>query len=119
MDANINYAKYMLAWLDRIDPPQLPVMVEALVAIRKHWSGEEKIDLAKIKKTLWSWVDANGGPRIETEKNMLIARLILCVAYEDNRELEDMGFFEDLLNNYGASRTEINKYGPANPPSSP
>ncbi|MBB4013076.1 hypothetical protein GGR36_002422, partial [Niveibacterium umoris] len=37
-------------------------------------------------------------------------------AYENNRELEDMGFFDDLLHNYGVPRKTINLYGSGNPP---
>ncbi len=36
-------------------------------------------------------------------------RIILCLAYEDNRELEDVGYFEGLLVNLGISHEDAYK----------
>jgi len=117
MDENETYAIYMLQWVENLGAPTVPSLIGALSGVREYWSGNKSIDLARIREILWSWVDTNGGPRSSPEKTMLLARMILCLAYEDNRELEDMGYFEDLLSNYGVSRKEINSYGPSNPPS--
>ena len=43
---------------------------------------------------------------------MAVARMILCLAFKDQGtmdELQEMGFFEDLLEEYGYSRPEINQ----------
>jgi hypothetical protein len=56
-------------------------------------------------------VDAHGGPRLNNDRAMLFFRLVLCLAYEDNRELKEMGFFDDLLSAWGIPRSEINNLG--------
>jgi hypothetical protein len=33
--------------------------------------------------------------------------MVLCLAYENNQELKEMGYFEDLLVNVGIPRSEI------------
>jgi hypothetical protein len=106
----------MLAWIRTLTQLENPELRTALISLGNYWGGEESVDLEATRLQLWTWVDAHGGSRISAEPQLLIARMILCLAYEDNRELEDMGFFEDLLNNFGLPRSEINKYSPGNPP---
>ena len=108
----------MMAWIKRLGPPSLPLLSNAWTEVTEYWTGNANIELPSVREKLWAWVDESGGPRPFTDKQMMLARMILCLAYEDNRELEETGFFEDLLNNYGVSRMEINKYNAQNPPSS-
>jgi hypothetical protein len=116
MDDNHKYAGYMLRWVESLDWPSLDIAENTIPLIQAYWSDAKSVDLEGLRERLWAWVDANGGPRPIREKRTVLVRMLLCLAYEDNRELEDMGFFEDLLALSGLSRAEINKYGAANPP---
>jgi hypothetical protein len=116
MNENKEYAGYMLAWLELLTLPNISALNESLVKLKEYWLGNQSVNMAEIKASLWSWVDSNGGSTNFSEKPVLMARLVLCLAYEDNRELEDMGFFEDLLSHYGIPRNEINRYSRGNPP---
>lgn len=116
MIENEQYARYMLAWLRLLEIPPIDEIKNALTQITDYWDGSKDIDLASIKEKLWDWVDTHGGSRVTSEKHMLVVRMLLCLTYEDNRELEDMGFFDDLLNHYGVPRRKINQYSPANLP---
>lgn len=106
----------MFAWIDQLKKENIDIVNEVYEKIKQHWNGDSTINLEEIRESLWSWVDNNGGPQISNEKNIVIVRMILCTAYEDNQELQEMGFFEDLLQQYGLSRENINKYSPDNLP---
>ena len=110
MDANQLYAKYMLSWLCKLRFSPVKEVDAALQLLEKYWVSDQKIDLEEIRSALWDWVDLNGGAAILAGESMLYCRMVLCLAYEDNRELEDMGFFDDLLCHLGNSRSEINKF---------
>jgi hypothetical protein len=114
MDMNKTYADYMSTWIDSLGPQDVEVANTCLDQVKLFWSSGSATDLQAIREQLWSWVDANGGSGNSADKNMLFVRMVLCLAYEDNRELQDMGYFEDLLANWGISRSEINKHGPGN-----
>jgi hypothetical protein len=106
----------MLAWIDTLAWPKVDVAQAMLPILRSYWGAGVRSDLGSISQALWHWVDANGGPRMSIEKEMILVRMLLCLTSDDNRELQDMGFFEDLLALYGLARAEINQYGPSNPP---
>lgn len=114
--ANSEYARYMRAWIHNLAMPSEPEIRNAFALLEQYWDGTLQTDLEPIRAKLWAWVDPNGGPRVSSERSLLVARMVLCLAYEDNRELEDMGFFDDLLHNYGVPRKTINLYGSGNPP---
>lgn len=107
---DIAYAKYMIAWLHRITIPGVTEIQEKFLELEQHWNGTKNADLEKIRVKIWTWVDSNQNSSDRIDKVILVARMVLCLAYPDNRELEDMGFFDDLLSNYGISRNEINLY---------
>ncbi|WHI46423.1 hypothetical protein [Microbulbifer sp. VAAF005] len=51
-------------------------------------------------------------PRITSDQEMAVTHMVLCLAYKDEAtmdEIKDIGFFEDLLEQYGYSRSEINR----------
>lgn len=103
----------MIGWIDRLEF-ELPEPFSNIYPILKnYWVGDEQdFDEVSVKESLWSWIDKNGGPGSTNEKNMNVARMILCLAYknhEDIEELKDIGFFDDLLANYGIPRDEINR----------
>lgn len=117
LNPNAAYAEYMLAWLKVLELPAVPELDEARDAIVVGWRDGKDAYLEGVKMHLWAWVDANGGPRLSTAKPMLYARMLICLCEPDNRELEEMGFFDDLLNNFGVARAEINKFNTQNLPS--
>jgi hypothetical protein len=110
-DENKHYAIHMYRWIESLDQPKVEVALESLAALRAFWFTGTAVDLQALQEKLWTWVDANGGPCSSNDRGMLFVRLVLCLAYEDNHELRDMGFFDDLLANWGISRSEINKQG--------
>ena len=114
--SNIIFANYMIAWIHRITVPSISELSDAFSELELHWKDTRPTNLESVREKLWSWVDVNGGSGNFHDHKLLVARMILCLAYPDNRELEDMGFFEDLLSNYGISRSEINRYSPSNIP---
>ena len=116
MNDNESYANYMLAWIDKLGISDSSIAQESLLSIKRYWSGDKSIDLMPVIDQIWSWVDSHGGPRIGTDKEMLSMRMILCATSADNRELEDMGFFEDLVHGFGVPREVINSYDRNNPP---
>ncbi len=103
----------MIGWIDRLEFSLPEPFVSAYPTLKNYWIGDERdFDEDSVKESLWNWVDKNGGPGSTNEKDMNVARMILCLAYksyEDIDELKDMGFFDDLLVNYGISRDEINR----------
>lgn len=113
--ADVTYATYMLHWIDRLEWPSLPVADESLPALRAFWTESADTDLAAIDARLWAWVDANGGADSPTDKAMILARMLLCLAAVPNRELQQAGYFEELLGNYGVPRAQIQAALPARP----
>jgi hypothetical protein len=107
MHDNKHYASYMLDWIGRLSIPIAPELCSQLDTIKRFWLDDDAVNLSQTREQLWSWVDRNGGPRVTTDKQMLMARMILCSAYEDNSELQDIGFFEDLLLMSGVTREDI------------
>lgn len=104
---DLAYATYMLQWIDRLDWPALPIADETLPALRAFWTASADSDLDAINARLWAWVDANGGAQSPTDKAMILARMLLCLAAVPNRELQAVGYFEELLANYGVPREQI------------
>ena len=113
--ADVAYATYMLQWIDRLEWPSLPVADESLPALRAFWTESADTDLAAIDARLWAWVDANGGADSPTDKSMILARMLLCLAAVPNRQLQQVGYFEELLGNYGVPRAQIQAALPARP----
>lgn len=111
--ADVAYATYMLNWIDRLDWPSLPIADETLPALRAFWTEAADTDLDAINARLWAWVDANGGPQSSTDKAMILARMLLCLAALPNRELQEVGYFEELLANYGVPSQQIQSALPA------
>lgn len=102
--ADVAYATYMLKWIESLAWPPLAIADETLPALRAYWTESADIDLDGINERLWAWVDANGGARPSPDKAMILARMLICLAAVPNRELEDIGYFEDLLSLYGLPR---------------
>ncbi|WP_415898131.1 hypothetical protein [Neptuniibacter sp. QD57_21] len=106
------YAQYMISWIDKINPQFQSPISDSYAELKAYWLGSgTDFDENEMKEKLWSWVDGNGGPRISGDKEMAVARMVLCLAYKDQEtigELKGVGFFEDLLEQYGYSRSEIN-----------
>ena len=77
---------------------------DTLPRLRAYWTAAEEVDLEAINERLWAWVDANGGPQPSRDKAMILVRMLICLAAVPNRELEEVGYFEDLLTLYGLPR---------------
>jgi hypothetical protein len=103
------YASYMLHWIEALDWPSVPVADAALPALRAWWRDSQATDLDAIAEQLWAWVDANGGPQPSTDRSMILVRMLICLAAASNRELQDVGYFEDLLDRRGVSREELRR----------
>ena len=112
---DVAYATYMLGWIEKLDWPQLPIADETLPALRAYWQESVETDLGAISDRLWAWVDANGGPAPSSDHQMILARMLICLAAVPNRELEQVGFFEDLLRNYGVASDEVLRAAPRKP----
>jgi hypothetical protein len=112
---DLAYATYMLNWVDKLDWPDLPIADEALPALRAYWMESVDTDLDAISERLWAWVDANGGPQPSTDKSMILVRMLICLAAVPNRELEQVGYFEQLLRNYGVASAEVAHTAPRKP----
>ncbi len=104
---DLAYASYMLGWIEKLDWPQLPIADETLPELRAFWQDAIETDLDAIGDRLWAWVDANGGPQPSTDRQMILARMLICLAAVPNRELEKVGYFEQLLQNYGVAGEAI------------
>ena len=113
--ADVAYATYMLHWIDSLDWPSLSIADENLPPLRAFWTESAATDLDAINANLWAWVDANAGPQSAGDKSMILARMLLCLAAVPNRELQQIGYFEDLLGNYGVPRAQILAAKPAQP----
>ena len=120
MNLHKPYAQYMITWIEYIDHTLSSELSDTYARIKEYWINDgPAFDVSETKEILWSWVDNNGGPGIVADKDMLLARMAICVSTTDEnegRELREMGFFEDLLEHYGFSREEINKTSPDNLP---
>lgn len=112
---DLAYASYMLSWIEKLDWPQLPIADEALPQLQAYWRDSADTDLDAISNRLWAWVDANGGSQPSTDKPMILARMLICLAAMPNRELEKVGYFEQLLRNYGVADEEIGRARPRKP----
>lgn len=112
---DLAYATYMLRWIEKLDWPELPIAAEALPHLRAYWTESADTDLDAISDRLWAWVDANGGPQPSTDKQMILARMLICLAAVPNRELEQVGYFEQLLGNYGVASEDISRAMPRKP----
>jgi len=97
MDDNSTYAAKMIGSIEALSRPNVPLVHASLDVLKAYWANSCTADLSEIRTKLWDWVDANGGPRTTNDKNMLFARMVLCLAYPDNQELQDVGYFDDLL----------------------
>lgn len=102
--ADVAYATYMLNWIESLAWPQLAIADDTLPRLRAYWTAAEEVDLEAINERLWAWVDANGGPQPSRDKAMILVRMLICLAAVPNRELEEVGYFEDLLTLYGLPR---------------
>jgi len=112
---DVAYATYMLHWVETLVWPQLPIADELLPSLRACWIDSADTDLDVISDRLWAWVDANGGPQPSTDQRMILARMLICLAAVPNRELEAVGYFEELLGNYGVMRSDIEHARPRKP----
>ena len=102
----------MISWLDRLGIPDIEIGNRSFELVKKYWfeneNENESVDLDKLREELWSWIDLNDG--YNTQKaDIAKMRIILCLAYEDNRELEDVGYFEELLVSLGVSYKDAYK----------
>lgn len=109
---DLAYATYMLDWVDRLEWPQLAIADAALPQLRAFWTQSVDTDLDAISDQLWAWVDANGGPQPSTDRRMILVRMLICLAAVPNRELEQVGYFEDLLRSYGVANDEVSRARP-------
>lgn len=105
--ADQDYARYMLGWIDALSWPEFELADAELPALRAFWLEGEPADLDAIADRLWAWVDANGGEALPDDRQMILARMLICVAAPDNRELEERGYFEDLLRRCGVDENRI------------
>lgn len=112
---DLAYATYMLGWIDKLEWPQLPIADEALPQLRAYWMDSVETDLDAISDRLWAWVDANGGPKPSTDRRMILVRMLICLAAVPNRELEQVGYFEDLLRSYGVASDAVARAVPRKP----
>jgi len=103
----------MIEWIEKLEPTLQEPFKSTYPMLKHYWlDGGPDFDENQIRDVLWSWVDNNGGSTNSNNKYMNVARMVLCLAYKNHEiidELQDMGFFNDLLANYGISRKEINK----------
>ncbi|PSF08125.1 hypothetical protein C7H09_09230 [Marinobacter fuscus] len=100
------YAIHMIRWINKLGLPDIEPAKRAFFMAKSFWKEGNTENFEAIKNELWLWVDNNGGPRITSERDMVIVRMIMCVASEDVTEVRDMGFFEDLLVSLGFSYDE-------------
>lgn len=107
--ANQDYARYMLRWIEALEWPEFPLAEAELPALRGFWDSGDVADLDAIEARLWAWVDAHGGPAhpLEGDARMILARMLICVAQPDNRELQERGYFEELLARAGVPPDRI------------
>lgn len=105
--ADLAYARYMLQWLEELDWPAMPMADAAMTALVNCWRESQDMDLDAVAAPLWAWVDANKVPALPAEKAMIRVRMLICLCSTSNRELEQVGYFEDLLGSCGVSPSQI------------
>jgi hypothetical protein len=110
MSTDLDKAKYIVSWIDRLNPQKPSELRGVEIQLRDYWLASPNIDLGVIRTYLWSWVQSNGGGTDLCNKRIIYGRILLCLAYEDIDEALDVGFFEDLLRCWGISEKEIIKY---------
>ena len=106
-NADQAYADYMLHWVQTLEWPSLPVAEQALPQIQAWWRDRAATDLVAVADSLWAWVDANGGQARSSNKRMILARMLICLVNPENRELQQRGYFEELLDLYGVATEDI------------
>ena len=115
-NANQDYARYMLRWIESLEWPEFPLAEAELPALRGYWDNGDAADLDGIEARLWAWVDAHGGPAAALDSpRMILARMLICVAQADNQELRERGYFEELLARAGAPSGEVHRRRSAAP----
>jgi hypothetical protein len=107
---NGQYAEYMLRQIEALDWPALDIAQRVLVQLQGYWREDGALNLDAIREYLWEWVDGNGGPRLTGDATMILVRMLICLAYEDNRELESTAFFEDLKALYKSATGSANPH---------
>jgi hypothetical protein len=100
------YAKHMISWIEKLGLPDIEPAKTAYFMANSYWVEGELQKFEEIKKELWAWVDSNGGPRLTDSPDMAKVRMIICIASESVHEVQDMGFFEDILVSLGYSYKE-------------
>ncbi|BDM64255.1 hypothetical protein NFHSH190041_17070 [Shewanella sp. NFH-SH190041] len=108
MNENYKYATHIISWVEKLGVPEISLAQNIFSQLKEYWIEHKSLNLEQLKDDLWSWVDCNDGYNIYAPE-VAKMRIILCLAYEDNRELEDVGYFEDLLVSLGISREEAYK----------
>ncbi len=101
-----DYAIHIMSWIDKLGLPDIDPAKRAYSMAKSYWLEGEPQKFEEIKVELWEWVDSNGGPRHTQDPELAKVRMIICVASESVHEVQDMGFFEDLLVNMGYSYKE-------------
>lgn len=101
------YAIHMMSWIDKLGLPEIEHAELAYQMAKSFWLEGKPQEFEEVKEKLWEWVDLNGGPRITGNPDMVKVRMIICVASENVEEVQDMGFFEDLLVSLGYSYKEV------------
>jgi hypothetical protein len=105
--ADSAYARYMLYWLETLEWPPMPMADQAMSALVACWRDGQDTDLDAVAEPLWAWVDANKVPAMPTDRAMIRVRMLICLCNASNRELEEVGYFEDLLGSCGVSPSQI------------
>ena len=108
LDENYKYATHMISWVEKLGVPDIPLAQGAFSQLKEYWLENKRFNLEQLKGRLWSWGDSNDGYNASVPE-VAKMRIILCLAYEDNRELEDVGYFENLLVSLGISYEEAYK----------
>lgn len=108
MNENYKYATHIISWLERLGIPEVPLAKNAFLQLKEYWVEHKDFNLEQLRDDLWSWVDCNDGYNTSVPE-VAKMRILLCLAYEDNRELEYVGYFEELLISLGISQQEAYK----------
>ncbi len=108
LDKNVEYASHMISWLDKLGIPKLDIAEKSFKNVKSYWLQNESTDLEALREELWIWVDGHDGYNTQIA-DVAKMRIILCLAYEDNRELAEVGYFEDLLVSIGVSYEDAYK----------
>ncbi|MFY8349710.1 hypothetical protein AAEU29_04110 [Pseudoalteromonas sp. SSM20] len=105
MNENYKYATHIISWLERLGIPEIPLGKNAFLQLKEYWIEHKDLKLEQVRDDLWTWVDCNDGYNISIPE-VAKMRILLCLAYEDNRELENVGYFEELLISLDISHQE-------------